>query len=595
MTRRLAASTRCALLALTLIACLVVPGLAHANSQVEFGIEQEGGMPDPARRPSLLDAEASLGVKLKRYIFHYNEIATCDPRSAAGKGVSPSSYTNPCYAWGVPDAVVVGAQIRGMRVLGTTWGTPPWMFNDAPKFTGTTDAQYSAFLAVYSDFVQAAATRYDGKHGLPRVNQWTVWNEPNGSFFEPRFDANKKPIGPARYARMYDIASRRIKAVDSTLVVAVGPTAPHARSFPPVTYIKQLLPFLQAAGSPIDAWAHNAYIGGQNPYSTTMQPPYVGLGNLQDITGMLDRYPVTRDKPIWVTEFGYQTGGIQKVVTQPEQAFLTNVAMMYAWQHARISTFIWYSLLDDKDTGDLASFQTGLYMNETTGCGGTGSRICEKAAANSYRRPLVISKVSGGMATIWAMSQIDAATAKVYIQRPGEGWRTFRSADTSTTGVIYERVAMPVGTQVQVCDTRCSAIQTVAAGNDPTAPASGIITQGGGTSGTSAIIRQRAITLRKSSSLRGGIGFDHICSTCTVGSIIYARGAASGIPGARTRTIVVARAKVTTRGSTRHLTLRFTKSARTALSKAKRPRLVIRTVVIQGGRRTTYDRPVTLV
>ncbi|MCW2927141.1 MAG: hypothetical protein JWM86_1109, partial [Thermoleophilia bacterium] len=248
---------------------------ASAAPGVVIGIEQNGGIHDPARRELILDTQRSVGAKVVRILLRYDQVARCDP------GTGGTNPAHSCYDWAVPDAVARGAEARGMQVLFSVYGVPKWKFNGPENFTGTADADFNGFVAGYANFVQAAATRYDGRHGQARVGQWTIWNEPNGSFFQPRMIEGKL-VGPARYARMYDAAARRVKAVDPSLLVGVGPTAPMSPSLTPVVFAEKALPVLQQLNSPIDAWAHNAYTGRQSPFRNSIQAPYVGLGNLED-------------------------------------------------------------------------------------------------------------------------------------------------------------------------------------------------------------------------------------------------------------------------------------------------------------------------
>jgi len=67
---------------------------------------------------------------------------------------------------------------------------------------------------------------------------WTIWNEPNGAYFwSPRFIDGDMVVA-RRYARLYDAAARRIKAVDPALLVAAGPTAPMPPDLKPITFLQ---------------------------------------------------------------------------------------------------------------------------------------------------------------------------------------------------------------------------------------------------------------------------------------------------------------------------------------------------------------------
>jgi hypothetical protein len=550
-----------------LVLGVLIPAAAQAAPGMVLGSEQDGGMDNGPRRELVLDTQQAIGSKVIRLLLRYDRVAAaCDP---ARSGVAATSPANPCYDFSTPDAVVKGAEARGMKVLFSIYGAPKWEFGQLENWTGGSDAEFAGFTADYSDFATAAATRYDGRHGLPRVNQWTIWNEPNGSFFQPRMIAGVM-VGPGRYAHLYDSAARRIKAVDPSLLVAVGPTAPHAASLPPVTFAKAALPVLQQLGSPIDAWAHNAYMGAQSPLHSTIAAPFVGLGNLQDLTSLMDQYSVTRGKPIWVTEFGYQTAGAQKAVDIAQQANLANEAIMYASVHPRITTFIWYSLHDDEDTGGVDSFQSGLFYPASRTC---GAILCAKPIVAEYLHTMYVSPSVGGMVTLWAQGRMAPSSTQIYIQRPGDGWRAYKNVNTAETGTVSLRMKLPIGTKVMSCDVRCGTTKTVVAG----LAAAG----GGGTSGVK-IQKLKAVRLGKAASLRSGIMFGLNCR-CKASSKILVRGK------------VVGSSRLVRSTGRANVIVRFTASARRAYARPRTVTVILRTyIVYSNGSRAITDRPVVL-
>jgi hypothetical protein len=557
-----------------MLAMLLGPAAASAAPDVVIGIEQNGGIFEPDRRTEILDAQQASGAKVVRILLRYDQIARCNPGAAA------TNPTNACYDFTIPDAFIRGADERGMRVLLSVYGVPAWVFDGPENYLGDTDAQYNGFVAQYANFVQAAATRYDGRNGLPRVEQWTIWNEPNGSFFQPRW-INGTLVGPQRYARMYDVAARRIKAVDASLKVGVGPTAPIASSLPPIEFASVALPELQRLGSPIDAWAHNAYLGKQSPFNTTIDAPYVGLGNVDDLTALMDRYAVTRGRDLWITEFGYQTAVEDKrLMTDSEQALLLTDAMRYAHWHPRISTFIWYSLFDDEASSGPYGFQSGIYKASSIRCDG---KLCEKEAAAHFRHTVWVSPVSDGKVTLWGQARLQPAQTRLFVRLPNQQWRAYVNATTATTGTAQVRIRLVAGTEVTVCDTTCGPIRTL------TAPVSG----GGGGN----IQRQQLelVRLSRSTSLARGISYAVPCEGCTVTATITARGRASNIRAAASRTVVVARGTVRRTSTRANVVLRFTAGARRELSRVRTSRLTIRTTIkYADGRTLIADRPLLL-
>lgn len=554
---------------------VLLPGHAAAAPGVVIGIEQNGGVHEPVKRAEILDAQQAAGAKVIRILLRWDQVAGCDPGAA---GVDPAHR---CYDFSVPDAVVHGAHARGMRTLLSIYGVPGWKFSGPENFLGSTDAQFDSLVASYAIFAQAAATRYDGRHGQPRVDQWTIWNEPNGSFFQPRW-IDGTLVGPARYARLYDAAARRIKAVDATLQVAVGPTAPIAQALPPVTFATELVPHLQRLGSPVDAWAHNAYMGRQSPWRTTIAAPYVGLGNVDDLTDVLDRQPVTRGARLWITEFGYQTAvEDRQLMTEAEQAVLLTDVVRFAHWHPRITTFIWYSLFDDEASSGPYGFQSGLFKAASIRCDG---RLCPKEAAGHFRHTLWVSPVSGGKVTLWGEGRLAPSSTRVFVRYPGAEWKAYANPGTAASGIAQVRLRLVNGMQAAVCDTACGPVRTI----------SGTVSGGGGT-GRVQRQRLRAVTLGRQVSLARGIGFEVPCSECRVTAAIIARGKASSVRAARRRSVVVARARVTSVASGARVQLRFTPPARRELGRVRTSRLTIRTTIRHAnGRVVVADRLLVL-
>jgi len=570
--RRHARRSTARLIALAASLLAIAAPAASAAPGVVFGIEQNGGMADPVRRAEILDAERDSGAKVIRILLRYDQVATCDG------GTSP---TDACYDFALPDAVVQGAADRGMTVLLSVYGAPKWKFNGPENYTGGTDAQFRSFVADYADFVQAAATRYDGRHGHPRVTQWTIWNEPNGSFFQPRM-VDGVLVGPIRYAYMYDVAARRIKAVDPTQLVAVGPTAPMSPSLTPIKFAEMAIPELQRLGSPVDAWAHNAYMGKQSPWSTTIKSPYVGLGNVDDLVALLKQQPDTANARLWITEFGYQTAvEDRQLMTEEEQALLLTEVVRFAHFHPRIDTFIWYSLFDDEASSGPYGFQSGLYKAASIKCDG---KLCPKQSAGTFRHTLWVSPVSAGKVTLWGQGRVTPSATRIFVRDPGKTWRAYASTDTATTGTAQVRVPMVQGMEAVVCDTVCGPVRVVRSS-----------VSGGG--GTAKVRKQRlrAVVLGRRTSLARGIVYGVPCAGCRVSATVLAYGRASGIKAAARRQVVVARAAVRSSKTSQRVHLKFTPGARRELGTRRIAKLTIRTTIrYANGTTLIADRPLTL-
>lgn len=560
-----------------LIGCLLAPSTASARADVVFGIEQFGNMENPQYTDMFQDIMKRDGAQIMRYTVRWDWVARgCNPATRGNAG----DMNNPCYTWGFLDEIVRKADGRGIRVLFSIYGTPEWVFGGKDNYTGNSDAEFAAFVSHYAAFSQAVATRYDGRHGLPRIEQITIWNEPNGSFFQPRMVAGQL-VGPARYAKLYDTAARRIKAVDPTLRVAVGPTAPHSASLPPLTFAQGVLPLLEQWGSPLDGWAHNAYTGRQSPLRNTIKAPYVGLGNISDLTGYMDQFSVSRGKPIWITEFGYQTGGGQKAIEVEEQPPLVADALYFAYIQPRIETFIWYQLHDDAYTSPY-DFMSGLYYEKDKLCDGT---LCAKPGAAMFRHTIWTSARNKlGRVTVWGQGRMQPSATRLFVKKPGKDWEAFANPATAQNGTVYITLALPVGTLATICDIACGPQVTISQ-----------TVSGGG--GRARIQRLRAVTLGKRASLSRGIVYNVNCRGCRVSAQLRAFGRLSGIKSAQRRVKIVGKARVTNLrgGVAKRVHLRFTRAAIRELARKRSAVVTIRTVIVYAnGTRQISDRPVRL-
>lgn len=278
------------------------------------------------------------------------------------------------FDWAIYDRVVLYAEQYGIDVYFSIYGTPGWAnggkgLNVPPTRFG--DLQHFAFLAAH---------RYSGRYvnndgrQLPPVRHWIAWNEPNNPVFlknQFRRVGGRWVIQSARdYARICNavvigVANADISFSAEGQRVACGVTAPRgnnsARSARPSVAPLPFIRAMKAAGAKgFDVYAHHPY--ASNPSETPKTPPRsdrsVTLGNIQ----MLIR-EVTRlwgNKPIWITEYGYQTNPPDKVfgVTRARQAQYMAQAFAIARRNPRITAFFWFLLKDERR---LSGWQSGLY------------------------------------------------------------------------------------------------------------------------------------------------------------------------------------------------------------------------------------------
>jgi hypothetical protein len=278
-------------------------------------------------------------------------------RERPDRGTNPE---DPAYEWGYYDRAALSAQARGVQVLFTIYATPWWANgyrdqNVAPQnFTRL------------REFAYAAAMRYSGTYQrpdgvvLPRVSLWTAWNEPNiplGLKPQWRKIGGRWVIQSARdYARIcnaiYDgihLTLLRGEQVACGVTTARGNNAPGTRR-PSVAPIGFLRAMKDAGLRTMDAYAHHPYSGDPKlaPGAQPKNPRAITLGNISKLIAEVTR--LYGPKPIWVTEYGYETSPPDRVfgVGWERQAEYMRDAYGIARRNPRIEMFLWFLARDEE-------------------------------------------------------------------------------------------------------------------------------------------------------------------------------------------------------------------------------------------------------
>jgi hypothetical protein len=288
---------------------------------------------------------------------------------ATRRPAHPSDPLDPAYDWRRYDKAIERADAAGMQVLLTIVGTPAW----ANRGAGPNRPPDSA--AGLRAFAYAAAERYSGTsldtstgRILPRVSMWLAWNEPNNPvFLRPQFvrsGGRWKPAAAAAYARICNAVYGGVHAAGGPERVACGATAPRGGNDPSSSRPSMSpLAFLRAAKRyglrRFDAWAHHPYYGSpsETPASRPSSPSAVELGNIHSLISTVTR--LYGRKPIWITEYGYQTRPPDSFfgVTWQQQATYLRQAYDLVLANPRIDLFTWFLL---RDSPSPESWQSGL-------------------------------------------------------------------------------------------------------------------------------------------------------------------------------------------------------------------------------------------
>lgn len=344
------------------LACLAIAITAAAPTSALAGIRMYMGFQDDPSlrwkddRAAVFDQAQQANAGVVRTTVYWSRIAPLRPAQAA----NPFDAS---YRFDDLDEFVRNAQLRGIEVMLTIWGTPSW------ANAGRGENRAPIRMQDLQSFAQALSARYSGRYpGFPFVRFFTIWNEPNlGQFLSPTFDANGKPVSPFTYAKLYRAAYAGIKTGNARALIGVGETSPRGRDRPspapgklqdslsPGTFARLL-----AQSKPkikFTAWAHHPYSSlGSNP-GERYRFPNVNLSTLSTFEKKLDQWFGRKNIPIWITEYGFETKpGEPRGVTVSQQASYARTAIQKAADDQRVQIFIWFILRDDPTS----AWQSGL-------------------------------------------------------------------------------------------------------------------------------------------------------------------------------------------------------------------------------------------
>ncbi|MFP4345354.1 MAG: cellulase family glycosylhydrolase [Anaerolineales bacterium] len=265
--------------------------IAHTDLP-PFGIntflEQEV---EPEKRERSLQMIADAGFRWIRQEFPWEDI------EIHGKGDFEDRRHEPQRsAWEKYDQIVDLAEEYDLEIIARLSNPPSWS-----RAAGNEQGTYAPpdDFEDYADFVEAVATRYEG-----RIRFYQLWNEPN---IYPEW--GNRPVDPEAYTRLLCLAYERVKRVDPHAVVISGALAPTAElgtlrpdggnNLMDTLFLQRM--YDAGAGDCFDVMAVNDYMLFSGPTDRRLRPHLI---NFSRPLWVRDVMVANGDahKPIWLTE-----------------------------------------------------------------------------------------------------------------------------------------------------------------------------------------------------------------------------------------------------------------------------------------------------
>ena len=436
----------------------------------------------PEEMTSTLDTLQSFGVDRIRVSVFWRIVAPANDQLSKPDfdATDPAQY--PAENWERYDRLISAALARGILVnLNFTSPVPRWAASESPR--ADIQQTFGPNAEEFGRFVRAVGTRYSGSYaGLPRVDYWSIWNEPNQAGWltpqwgpDPRNARKFVDAAPASYRHLVAAAWQGLAdSGHGSDTVLIGETAPQGQqrrrdltqSIDALKFIRRLyclddnLNLLKGGEAQVrdcpgdvatfvaqnpalfhaSGYAHHPYALLTPPGRPSTWPDWVSMSDLRALSRELlriyQRYgqkpQSKRGVPLYLTEYGYQTAPdpfVKGVVTFNKQAAWINQAEYIAFKNPNVRALSQFLLVDDAPVpGETApalkwrTFQSGLQLL-------AGRR---KLSYKAYITPIYLKQTRlrrGRSTTVFGMLRAAAPTARVRVQiqfrpRGAKRWQT---------------------------------------------------------------------------------------------------------------------------------------------------------------------------
>jgi hypothetical protein len=414
------------------LAAAPVASASHSQFTI-FDAPHELRSVDPVQREQTFAEMRSLGVHWVRVILYWHDVAPHPGRHSRPHFDERDPAAYPAWRWGPYDRIIDEAERHGMRVLLTVSGpVPRWA-----TLGGDSTVNYPSSTH-FARFMQAVGRRYG-----PRIDYWSVWNEPNHPQFLGPQSLRGRPYAPRIYRRLFLAARRGLRRSGNRHDrVLIGETAPNGsgRILLPLEFLRGVLclnrHYHKRHGChrlDADGWAHHPYTTRKGPFYRPAARDAVMIGTLSRLRRALDRAAragaIRRHLGIYLTEFGVQSKPDPIYgVSQTRQAEYRAIAEQIAYRNPRVRAFSQYLMRDDAKQGRrYGGFESGLRFHK-------GHR---KKAYRAFRLPMTATRVSRHRVRLWGLVRPARGRARAeiaYRDRGSHRWRRLKRVRTGRHG-----------------------------------------------------------------------------------------------------------------------------------------------------------------
>ena len=199
------------------------------------------------------------------------------------------------YHWEPWDRIVHEVKEHGLDLIAVLDTSPEWARSRTDRDNHLAPPQ---FVTTFGLFARAFAERYGDQ-----ITGYQVWDQPN---VHPHWGA--RPIDPAAYARLLEVASRELGRADAETIVLSAGLAPTTetggRNMSEVLFLRGLY---EAGGKEhFDVLAAKPYGFWSGPEDRRVDPEVLNYSRM-----ILLREEMVRqgdaDTPIWAVEFGWNS------------------------------------------------------------------------------------------------------------------------------------------------------------------------------------------------------------------------------------------------------------------------------------------------